>query len=93
MLAKSRLPLDLIEEADTLIPLHLVQRFAGTAASAQGIDDLGLLLAARTSAFDLHLIGPRLKRAITVYDYMQYGSQSIGSPCAGERVSRCPTTS
>jgi AraC-like DNA-binding protein len=85
LLAKSRIPRELIEEADTLIPLHLVHRFIGMAASTQGVDDLGVVLAARTSAFDLHLIGPRLKRAITVYDYIQCGSRSIGSVCSGER--------
>lgn len=85
ILAKSRIPAPLLDDPENLIPIHLVHRFIETAASSQGLADLGVLLGARTSAFDVPIMGPVLRRSITVYDYLQTGSRVIGALNTGER--------
>jgi AraC-like DNA-binding protein len=85
ILASSRMPAALLDEPENLISIHLAHRFIEAAAASQGLADLGVLLGARTSAFDVPMMGPLLKRSITVYDYLQTGSRVIGALSTGER--------
>lgn len=87
MLREARVPADLLEDFDALVPIHLVHRFVETCASSQGIENLGAVVAARTSAFDVDagVLGPALRRAVTVYDYLQTGSQMVGAVTGGAR--------
>jgi AraC-like DNA-binding protein len=85
MLRTAQLSPDFLDEPEALIPLHLVYRFIEAAATSQGIDDLGVIVAKRTSAFDLSVLGPALRRTTTIYDYLQTGCRLIGSVTSGER--------
>ena len=85
LLLEARLPPDLIDDANALIPVQFVRRFVERAASSQGIEHLGAVVASRTSAFDLAVLGPALRQAVTVYDYLQTGSRLIGQVSSGER--------
>lgn len=75
----------LLDDPDSLIPLQLAHRLTDVAAQSQGITDLGLVVAARTSAFDVAVLGPELRQAVTIYDYLQTGCRLIGALCSGER--------
>lgn len=86
MLRLADLPADLLDDPEALIPLHFSYRFVETCASSQGIDHLGAYLAARTPSFDLPGLGPALRRATTVHDYLQIGGRLIGEMTTGERV-------
>ena len=86
MLRLADLPADLLDDPEALIPLHFSYRFVETCSSSQGIDHLGAYLAARTPSFDLPGLGPALRRATTVHDYLQIGSRLIGEMTTGERV-------
>lgn len=86
LLRATHLDPDLLEVPRALIPLPLVYRFIETCASSQGIENLGAAVAARTSAFDLTVLGPSLRRAATVYDYLRIGGRVIGEMTTGERV-------
>lgn len=81
---QARIPSALLE-GESLIPLHLVHRFAEIAARVEGIPDLGLAIAQRTSAYDLGVYGHLLLRAVTVYDYLHTGIQGIGLVTSGAR--------
>lgn len=85
LLREARLAPDLIDDADALIPVQFVRRFVELAASSQGIEHLGAVVAGRTSAFELAVMGPALRNAVTVYDYLQTGSRLIGQVSSGER--------
>lgn len=85
MLGLAGLSPELVDDPNTFIPLHQVHRFVEIAAATQGLDDLGARVACRVSAFDLELLGPALRRAVTVYDYLQTGIQLIGQLTRAER--------
>ncbi len=85
LLRRSHIPVALIEEAEALLPLHLVHRLIEVAASSEGIPDLGVVLGERTTVFDLPILGSALRRAVTVRDYLQRGIQLIGEVQPGER--------
>jgi AraC-like DNA-binding protein len=85
LLANAGIPAALLDDPENLIPVHLVYRFAEAAASSQGLPDLGVLLGARMSAFEIPTLGPVLRRSITVYDYLQTASRMIGALSTGER--------
>ena len=75
----------LLEQPESLVPLHLVYSFLEYAANAEGINDLGLLVAQQTSAYDFGIFGESLREALTVHEYLQTGLQIIGSLTLGER--------
>ena len=85
LLQEARLAPDVVDDADALIPVQFVRRFVELVASSQGIEHLGAVVAGRTSAFDLTVLGPALRRAVTVYDYLQTGSRLVGQVTSGER--------
>ncbi len=76
---------DLLDDPQALVPLRLVHRFIEVAASRERIEDLGAVVAARTCAFDLPVLGEQLRHALNVYDYLQTGSRLIGDLTSGER--------
>ena len=86
LLRQSRLPAGLLEEGEDLVPLHLVHHFVEHAARWTGIDNLGVVVGQRTSAYELGAFGQVLKRAVTVHDYLQTCANLIGSVTTGERV-------
>lgn len=85
LLWQAGVPPGLLDEAEGLVPLHLVQRLVEIAARWSGIGNLGVVLGQRTSAYDLGAFGQLLGRALTVFDYLQTGSRLIGSVTTGEQ--------
>lgn len=76
---------DLLDDPQALVPLRLVHRLIEVAATTERIEDLGAVVAARTVAFDLPVLGEPLRHALNVYDYLQTGSRLIGDMTSGER--------
>jgi len=85
MLTAADLPEDLLEDSSAVIPLRFAHRFIEACASSQGIENLGAVVAANTSVFDLAVLGSSLRRAVNVYDYFEIGSRVIGETTSGER--------
>lgn len=85
LLESSGIPAALIDEPDSFVPANLVHRLVENSARSQGIADIGAVAAAETLAFDLEFLGPALRRAVTVYDYLQTGARVIGHVASGER--------
>jgi len=85
MMRQARMRADLLDDPHALIPLRLVHRFIEVAAASQRIEDLGAVVAARTCAFDLPILGEQLRHTLNVYDYLQTGSRMIGDLTSGER--------
>ena len=84
-LQQAGIPLASLEQPESLVPLHLAYSFLERAANAEGINDFGLLVAQRTSAYDIGRFGELLREALTVHEYLQTGLQMIGSLTSGER--------
>lgn len=84
-LQQAGIPPALLEQPESLVPLHLVYSFFESAANAEGINNLGLLVAQQASTFDFGLFGESLREALTVHEYLQAGLQMIGSLTLGER--------
>ena len=84
-LQQGDIPPALLEQPETLVPLHLVYSFLEHAANAEGIDNLGLLAAQQTSSYDIGIFGESLREALTVHEYLRTGLQMIGSLTLGER--------
>jgi AraC-like DNA-binding protein len=85
LLRQAHIRADSLEDPQTLVPLHFAYAFIESAARSEGIEALGLLVARQTSAFDLGYLGQMLKRALTVYEYLQTGMRLIGSTTSGSR--------
>lgn len=62
-----------------LVSLRSGYRFLELAAKGTGIPDLGVQVAARTSAFSLGLLGEHLKQSTTIRDYIITGARLITS--------------
>lgn len=85
LLHQAGIPAALLEHPETLVPLHSAHRFGELASRSERIEDLGLVVAQRTSAFDLGVLGRSLRDAATVYEYLHTGIRLIGSVSGGER--------
>ena len=85
LLRQARIPPGLLDEAEGLVPLHLVHRLVEITGRWADIDNLGVVLGQRTSAFNLGAFGQLLGRALTVFDYLQTGARLIGSVTSGEQ--------
>ena len=84
-LQKAGIPLASLEQPESLLPLHLVYSFFEHAANAEGINNLGLLVAQQTSAYDMGIFGEMLREALTVHEYLHTGLQMIGSLTSGAK--------
>ncbi|MCG6966750.1 MAG: AraC family transcriptional regulator [Chromatiaceae bacterium] len=85
LLRQAIIPVALFEEPEALVPLLLAHRFGEFTARSAGIEDLGLVVSQRTSAFELGEFGRSLQRSSTVYDYLRTGIQLIGSVSNGKQ--------
>ncbi len=85
LMRRARMRGDLLDDPQALIPLSLAHRFIEIAAAAERVEDLGAVVAARTCAFDLPILGEPLRHALNIYDYLQTGSRLIGDVTSGER--------
>lgn len=85
LLEASGLMRSMLQEEEALVPLLPTQRFIDEAARRERIDDLGLQVGLRTSAFGFGSYGRHLGAAITVYDYLRTGIRLIQTLTSGER--------
>lgn len=85
LLESSGIPTTLSDEPDGFVPLNSVHSLVERAARVLDRPDLGAVVAARTSAFQVAFLGPALRRAVTIYDYLQIGVQLIGQVTSCER--------
>jgi AraC-like DNA-binding protein len=87
LLSLARIPPDLLEDAEALVPLPLAYRFLELAAGREGGTRLATAVASRTSAFDLGAFGAALRRAPTIGEYIGAAIRGIGTTTSGERFS------
>jgi len=85
LMRQARMHGGLLDDPQALVPLRLVHRFVEVVAATEGIADLGAVVAARSCAFDVPVLGESLRHALNVYDYLQTGSRLIGNVTSGER--------
>lgn len=74
-----------LEQSESLVPLRLGYSFLEHAANAEGIDNLGLIVAQQTSGYDLGVFGELLREAFTVYEFFQTVIKMIRSLTSGQR--------
>jgi hypothetical protein len=82
-LGQARIPTGLLGDPEALVPLFSTYRFLERAAREGHLEDLGMVVGARTSSFELGAYGARLLEAATVRDYLQIGIRLIGSQSRG----------
>jgi hypothetical protein len=73
-LGEARIPQAMLDNPEALVPLASGYRFLELAALREGIDDVGVIVGQRLSAFDLGTYGATLEKASTVHEYLQLGS-------------------
>ena len=84
-LQQAGIPVALLEQSEALVPLHLGYSFLEHAAYAEGIDNIGLVVAQQASAYDLGVFGKRLREAITVQEFIQTVLRMIGTVTSGQQ--------
>lgn len=77
------LPASALADAEGLIPLSAAYRFTELAARKGRMEDLGMVVGSKTSAFELGLFGKALEATETVYDYLQTGVRLADSLSSG----------
>lgn len=85
LLQRSGIPIDSLEQPESLLPLHLAYAFTENIARSEGIEDLGFVVAQQVSAFELGVFGCQLREALTVYDYLRVVMQHIDSLTSGQQ--------
>ena len=85
LLQQAGMPPALLEEGEALVPLRIVHRFVEVASRWSDIDNIGVVVGQRICAYELGAFGQLLRRAVTVYDYLQTGARLIGAVTSGER--------
>jgi AraC-like DNA-binding protein len=77
-LGEARMPPGMLEIPEALVPLASGYRFLELTALREGIEDVGVIVGQRLSAFDLGTYGAALQEASTVHEYLQLGSALMG---------------
>lgn len=84
-LRQARIPLSLIFDPESPVPLHLCYRFVELVTRKESIDELGLLVAQQTSLNNLGNYGQILAQSLTVYDYLNTGINLFNQFTSGEQ--------
>jgi AraC-like DNA-binding protein len=79
LLCRARIPLQLLDDQEALIPVYSAYRFLELAAGREHLEDLGTVVGWQASSFELGAFGQALQRASTVYEYLQTGIRLIGT--------------
>lgn len=77
-LSEARMPQVMLDNPEALVPLTSCYRFLEQTARREGIENVGVIVGQRLSAFDLGTYGATLEKASTVYEYLQLGSALMG---------------
>jgi AraC-like DNA-binding protein len=83
-LRQARIPLSLLSDSESPLPLHLCYRFAEIVTRNEGLEDIGLLVANETSLESLGKYGQILAHSLTVYDYLNTGINLLNLFNSGE---------
>lgn len=86
LLRQAHIPATVLNDPEGLVPLFPVYRFMELAARQEHIEDLGMVVGQRSSAFELGAFGQALQGASTVYEYLQTGIRLIGGLSRGTRL-------
>jgi AraC-like DNA-binding protein len=85
-LQQARLPSSLLEDGEALVPVVSGYRFLEVATRHEQLDDFGLVVGQRSSAFELGAYGAVLQGATTVYEYLQLGTRLLGGHSSGTSI-------
>ena len=85
LLSQARISPSLLRESEALLPILAAYRFTELVARREQLEDLGIVIGRRTSAFDLGEYGAALQHASNVYEYLQTGIRLIGGHSSGTR--------
>ena len=85
LLHHAHIPAGLLNDPEGLVPLVPSCRFIELVARREHVEDLGMVLGQRASAFELGAYGMALQGASTVYQYLQTGIRLIGTHSSGTR--------
>ncbi len=81
-LEQSHIPAARVSGLEGVVPLYSGYQFIELAAGLGHLDNLGVLVAQRASAFDLGAYGAALERATTVGEYLQIGCRHASTLCS-----------
>jgi AraC-like DNA-binding protein len=84
VLESVHLPPDLMHHPETLIPAYAGTRFISESARAEGIEDLGAIVAHETRVDDLGTFGQRLVQSLTLYDLIATAKRIQSAHHSGE---------
>ena len=85
LLCRARIPLQLLDDQEALIPVYSAYRFLELAARQEHLDDLGMVVGRQALSFELGAFGQALQSASTVYEYLQAGIRLIGTHSGATR--------
>jgi len=85
LLQQSGIPVELLHQPESLVPLHLAYAFLENAADAEGIEDFGSIVGRQGSSYELGVFGVHLREALTVYEYIQIAIRMIESLTSGQK--------
>jgi AraC-like DNA-binding protein len=85
LLGQARIPPDLLEDPEALVPLSLGYRFLELAARRTGAPDLGVVVADRASPLEFGAFGAALRSAASIGEYLLAGIGRVNEFTSGER--------
>jgi AraC-like DNA-binding protein len=85
-LGEARMPQAMLDNPEALVPLTSGYRFLELVARREGIEDVGVIVGQRLSAFDLGAYGAALQEASTIHEYLQLGSALMGVHSTGTTI-------
>jgi AraC-like DNA-binding protein len=85
ILGQARIPPDLLEDPEALVPLSLGYRFLELAARRTGAPDLGVVVADRASPLEFGAFGAALRSAASIGEYLLAGIGRVNEFTSGER--------
>jgi AraC-like DNA-binding protein len=84
--AKAHIDQALIGDAERLITIPAAYRFLELAARRERMDDLGMIVGQRLTAFQLGAYGESICNAATAHDFLSMGAKLIGNLTGGTRT-------
>jgi AraC-like DNA-binding protein len=86
LLGRANLSVALLNDPESLIPLMQSSAFVETAARAEGIDTLGILVGQQTQALHLGAFGQLITSSLTLYDLLTTLERTIGLYNSGDAI-------
>jgi AraC-like DNA-binding protein len=86
LLARAKIPAELIENPLAAVPLENAYRFGELACGKLGTEHLGLHISLARSLDDYGRYGQMLQRSLTVYEYLRKGIHFYNMVITGQRI-------